>query len=219
MGRSAEIPEEKRCIFMRAVRDADGNKTDERVRCNMYRSPGLTVCIKHGGGTKAARAKSERAKIVMSMQKFVTPIAADDPEANPIAAFEMEFRRTLGRIRYFDEKLAELDEASLVWGKTKHETGSGFEGGPNTTYESQANLYHELQFRERQHLMAMEKIWIGAKLDSRRLEIERDKVALLDMAITKILTRLGHDPRSPEVRNAVRQELLALPGERERVSE
>lgn len=173
---------------------------------------GLEVCRNHGGATKAAKDKSARARIVGKMSRFVEPISADDPLNDPIAAFEAEFRRTLGRIRWYDEELAQLEADALIWGQTKQEVvgASEFEG-VNDTYEAQASLLHELQFRERQHLLAMEKVWIGAKLDSRRLEIQASYVQMLDKALSGVLSALGHDPSDPGVRAIVRQELLALP--------
>lgn len=166
----------------------------------------------HGGATPRAKLKSERAKTLRAMQKFTTPIPVDDPENHPLTAFETEFRRTLGRIRWYDEQLARLDEEQLTWGKSKEEEiGASEFSGTNVTFEARANMLHELQFRERQHLVAMEKIWIGAKLDERKLEIQREYVRMLDERIVAILTALGHDVHDPAIRQVVRDNLLALP--------
>jgi len=146
------------------------------------------------------------------MTRFATPIARDDPEANPIEAFMTDYRRTVGRIRWYDEQLAEMTQKQLLWGRTKKEDIQAAEfSGTNTTYESRANILHELQFRERQHLLALSKVWIGARLDERRLDIQRAYVRALDSAIVGILTRLGQDVSDPGVRQVVREELLALP--------
>jgi len=182
------------------------------TRCGNWALPGLEVCRMHGGATKAAKRKSEEAKIVMQMQRFVQPIDRDDPETNPITAFETEFRRTLGRIRWYDEQLAQLDAEALTWGKTKEEEiGAGEDPGTNVTYEARANSLHELQFRERQHLTDMTKIYIGARLDERKLDIQRAYVKALDSALVGILSALGHDPGDPATRQVVRDHLLALP--------
>lgn len=180
-------------------------------RCKAPSLVGLTVCRIHGGQLPALRAKSEKAKVLMAMEKFVTPIPANDPEADFITAFETEFRRTVARIRYFDEKLAELREEELIWGKTKEEDIDAAEyPGVNRTFEAKANMYHQLQWEERQHLVKMTKVYMAAKVDERRLQIMEREVLALDKAITTILGRLGHNPKDPEVRSVIREELLAI---------
>lgn len=159
-----------------------------------------------------SKAKSERAKVQRDMVKFATILPAEHYLNDPIAGFENEYRRTLGRILWYDEELARLDAEQLTWGKSKEEEiGASEFDGTNVTYEAKANLLHELQFRERQHLINMQKIWIGAKLDESKLQIQRAYVVMLDKAMTRILTALGHDPGDPAIRQVVRDELLALP--------
>jgi len=212
-------PDEERCIALKKVKLPDGSykyKPDGTVakrRCKNRRMVGLTVCYTHGGANKAAQKKSANARALTTMQKFVKPISAQDPEANPVAAFEMEFRRTLGRIRWYDEQLSLLPtEKDLIWGRTKRESKNATEfSGVDTTFEARANILHELQFRERQHLLAMEKIWLASKFESAKLDIQRAYVMQLDKALTGILTALGHDPSDPGVRQVVRDQLLALP--------
>ena len=154
--------------------------------------------------------------MVNAMQAFVVPISKDDPEMDPIQGFEMEYRRTVARIRWLDERIAELEVENLSWGKTKEvdqQSGSGldFMPGVDTTYEAKANAWYTMQQWEREHLLKMEKIWITAKLDVKRLEIQKQYVLLLDGAITNILTALGHDVSDSDVRQVVRANLAALP--------
>lgn len=182
------------------------------VQCKNRHMIGLEVCHFHGGATRLAKAKSAKAKLVTKMQDFATPISADHELNDPIAGFEHEYRRTMGRILWYDEQLSALSVEQLTWGKTKkEEIGATEFAGENTTYEARANMLHELQFRERQHLVNMQKIWIGAKLDESKLQIQRSYVTMLDSAMTDILTALGHDTNDPATRQIVRDRLLALP--------
>lgn len=159
-----------------------------------------------------ARRKSARAKVLIGMKKFTTPIDANDWEANPINAFEMDFRRTVAHIRYFDEKMAELQETDLVWGKTKEvEVGASEFDGTDYTYEAKMSIYYEAQMVERKHLLDLQKVWINAKLDVAKLQLEQAKIVALDSVITRSLTRLGLNSADPEVRRVIREELLALP--------
>lgn len=200
------LPDEMRCT---RVRMKDG----VQQRCKQPRMVGLAFCKRHGGDLPGNRRASEKAKAVRAMQNFVTPIAADDPEADVIHSFEIEYRRTVGKIRFCDEMIAQLSsEKDLVWGMTKREAKTATEfQGIDITYESRMNTWYEMQMRERKHLLEMQKIWINAKLDSRRLQISQQYVILLDTAITRSLTRLGLDATDPKIRQVVREELLALP--------
>lgn len=205
------------------------SETASGAPCGSSKMAGLRVCYAHSGfqnSNVATRghprkpspsgvafvSKSQEASIVSAMRRFVTPIAADDVEANPLHAFEMEFRRTVARIRYFDDAIAELSEDNLASGETKREEINATEfAGTNITYEKQLNVFIRAQTEERKHLVTMTKIWIDAKLDTRKLEIESQKILLLDHAITNVLTKLGHNVLDAEVRGIVRTELLSLP--------
>jgi len=191
---------------------AHNKKTGER--CRKPAMAGLAVCYLHGGATKRAMEKSERARALTAMQRFAVPVALDDPEVvNPLLALETEFRRTLGRIRWYDEQLARLSsENDLIWGKTeeKHVTATEY-AGVDTTYAARSNILLDLQWKERQHLLAMEKLWVQARLDERRLSVMKSQVAALDKALVGILTGLGLDVHDPDVRQVVREALLALP--------
>ncbi len=198
-------PPGRRCVFTR-------ERNGSTVRCKKWALEGVSVCERHGAHLPSNKAKNDKAVVLRQMERFVAPISKDDPEAHPILAFEVEFRRTLGRIRWYDEQLKALEVEALTWGKTKAESiGASEFQGKNTTYEAKASLIHELQFRERQHLIAMEKIWLSARLDERKLDIQRAYVRALDVVLISILKGLGLDTEDPEVRQVVRDNLLALP--------
>jgi hypothetical protein len=198
--------DDHRCVATRLMEDG------ARRRCKRPKMAGLSVCYNHGGATKASRRKHERAKVLEAMRAFVAPITKDDPEAHPLTAFEVEFRRTIGRIRWLDEELAQVARDELLWGLTKSEKiGAAEFTGRNETYEARANVLLSEQWKERTHLLAMQRIWIGARLDERKLDIQHAYVKALDQAIQTILSSLGHNTSDPAVRQVVRDALLALP--------
>lgn len=202
-GVTLPFPEEKRCV---------AHSKASHERCKRLRSIGLRVCAKHGGATADSVSKRQRTEAVLAMRRFVTPIDAGDPEANVIVAFELEFRRTIARIRYLDEVLAKLDPEALGWGLAEEkDVQSGEYPGLDTTSRAQANIYYVMQMEERKRLVELIKIWIGAKLDVRKLEIEEQKVDALNGVIEAVLVKLGHDIQDPTVRRTVRDSMLALP--------
>lgn len=205
------LPDEQRCIRTVFDRDEYGNKLETKHRCKKPRMTGIEQCETHSGSRQ--KAASAQAKVLTQMQKFVVPIAHDDPEADIVYGFEMEYRRTVGRIRFCDEQIGKLaSEREMIFGLTKLEEKSATEwAGTDTTYEARINTWYVMQMGERKHLLEMQKIWIGAKLDAKRLEINQQYVIMLDQVITGSLKRLGLDAEDPQVRQIIREELLALP--------
>lgn len=181
-------------------------------RCGNRVIFGLTVCKFHGGGTEAAKQKSARARVVAQMEKFITPISPDDVEADPYEGFLRDYRRTIAHIRYFDEKIAELEsEKDLVFGVEKvEEIGATDFPGVNTTHASQMNIYLELQWREREHLQKIAKVYISSGIESKKLALQESVVLRLDSTLTAILQAVGIDPRKPEVRSIVASKLGEL---------
>lgn len=180
-------------------------------RCKAHAVTGLEVCERHGGRLKSGRLVSERTAVLTAMQRFVRPFEGD---VDPIAVFEAEFRRTLGRIAWYDDQLAKLaSERDLIWGQTEAKVvGSSEYPGIDRTYAARVHMFEELQRWERKHLLELEKVWIGAKLDEAKLQIMRGQVERVYTAITKALEKLGLDPMDEHVREVLAEALTEPDG-------
>lgn len=202
--------ESRRCTFTRM-------KDGKRQRCKRAASVGLDVCDSHGGQLPQPQRKSRTAKAVGALHALITPVPAGDWEANPGNALLMDVRRTIAGIRYYDEKIAQLeDERDLIWGLSSEERVDGYEKGDlihKTTrqYTSEMNGFVKLRLEERKHLLNLTKVWISAKLDEKRIEIEEQTVFALNTVIVNILRAVGKDVNDPDIRRVVRDQLLALP--------
>jgi hypothetical protein len=163
---------------------------------------GLDVCEKHGGRFPQSQEQSKRAVALSSMQKYVRPYEGD---LNPISAFEMEFRRTLGRIAWYDEQLALLPSAQdLIWGIASHEVGFDNKGAiDKKTYEARVNILEEMQRWERKHLLDLEKVWINAGLEQKRLDMLGTYVGKVQKMLERALEYLGLDLNDPRVKEAI----------------
>ncbi len=190
----------------------EAHSKQTNAQCRRVPAAGATVCKWHGGAIQAQREKVSREVIKEGLSKFVALIPEDDWEAQPMNSFMAEFRRTIGHIRYYEEKIAELNnERSLIFGVTEVADIEASEfAGTNTKMTAGLHVYAVAMMEERKHLHSLQKTWIDAKLDVKKLEIEAGIVDRLDEKLNAILIRLGHDPRNVEVRNIVRSELLAL---------
>lgn len=199
-------------------------------RCKNPAMTGINHCYTHTLRRPRELAKSERAKLANAadekmasamtrFERLVQLIPEDDPEARGDVALLSEIRRTVQRIRVFDEWIAELKDDALIWGKTEvleHE-GDGSSTSPSFNekrYATRVNVYYELQSKERVHLANLSKIWISAGFKQRELDqaaavAERDAAAF-HAALLTLLGLLGLDPSDPGVHAAVHQAMLGL---------
>ena len=194
------VGQRRRC---KKTREVDGRTQ----RCKKSALIGLDVCEKHGGRFPQSAAQSKRAVALSAMQKFVRPY---EGHLDPLTAFEMEYRRTLGWIAWYDEQLAGLaDEKDLIWGVTKHEKGTsgggdGRDGVVNVkTYEARVNILEEMQRWERKHLLDLSKVWINAGLEQKRLDMLGTYLGKVQKMLERALEHLGLDLNDPKVKEAI----------------
>lgn len=195
-----------RCEFRINETAEDGHKYTRQCKSNALK--GTTFCQKHSG--KKAREISFKTEALTRMQEFAKPYEGD---MDPISIFEMEFRRTVGRIVWLEAELSLLDKQDLIWGKTKEEeinAGSGeyFTRGTNVTYEAKIHGFEDMLRWERKHLIDLEKVWIGAKLDQQKLNLMRDQITYTFTKAIEVARMLGHDPDA----ESTRQVLMAVFG-------
>ena len=176
--RDRELPHELRCKAQ--------HKT--RGRCKKARVDGMRVCEDHGAGTQASKDKRVMKRMTLGMAR----IGIDSSLRDPVAAFEDEFLRTVSRIAYLDTIIGKLTDDELVWGKISEDVVRATEWpGVNLGYGARVNGLVELQWRERQHLLAIEKIWLHARLDVKRLEIAQNQATALEVVMSAILAKLS----------------------------
>lgn len=178
--------------------------SEGKIRCKKAAMTGLEVCATHGGSRHKAREQHHRAVQMLEMQRFTRPYEGD---LNPVSAFEMEFRRTLGRIAWLEDKISALSAPEdLIWGQTKQERiGAGEFTGTNTTDEARIHGFEEMLRWERTHLLNMEKVWISAGLENARLDLMRTYVEQTYELTQRALEALGHNVHDPEVRAVMAQ--------------
>lgn len=201
------------------------------LRCTNPKALGLEYCSTHMRNNKKvneakhlkAVMEQEVEKQLSRMQRFVTPIPAGDPEARGDVALVTELRRTVQRIRIFDEWIQELAEGDIGWGRTMFEKTTSSESGMDgdfvvdktsennvKRFEARANILYEMQMRERQHLVNVAKVWITAGFKAKELDLQERQIMAFNSAQMEILVALGHDPTNPAVRGIVHRAMMGL---------
>ncbi len=188
------------CVARVRVIEKSTGEVLEIRQCKHVALQGTTRCSRHAVGGQ--RGVAERTKAVSAMRRYVTPYGG---EIDPLSAFEMEFRRTYGRILWLENQIGSLEsEQDLIWGKTKEElTTVGEFPGTTTTYEARVHLFEQLLQWERKHLLELQKVWIGAKFEENKLALMRSQIDYTFTLVRKAVEVLGFDPDAPDVRDKI----------------
>lgn len=169
-------------------------------QCQNNARRGTTLCASHSGPRVELAAM--KAKALTRMQQFTTPYSG---ELDPLSAFEGEFRRTYGRILWLENEISQLEDDELIWGRTEEQvTDAGEFPGTTVTYAARIHQYEEMLRWERTHFLALEKLWIGAKLDSAKLARTQESAKRTFRKVTEMVAALGLELESPEVREALK---------------
>ena len=113
-------------------------------------------------------------------------------DISPTDALLEEVRYTAGHVAWLREQVQALEAADLVWGLTEeaHKGATEFPG-TDRTEAAKPNVWLELYYRERKHLVDVTKAAIAAGIEERRVRLEEAKGQLVADIIRRITGRLG----------------------------
>ncbi|MGE5612711.1 MAG: hypothetical protein ACM3UO_00350 [Bacillota bacterium] len=172
-------------------------------QCKNTAVSGSRLCAGHGGVKEVAQP--EIAEAIEEVKRFVQPIPADHPMANPINGFYATWRYNEGRIAFLEDKVSKLDDEDLVWGVTKEEYVAASEfPGTNETKEAKKNVW--LVLLDEALAQRVKLLTLAAKLgiEKARLESAQGLKAQTVTVIFETLKNLGFDGNSDDVKTAIR---------------
>ena len=157
--------------------NAAGYKTDH---------PGAGNCHFHGGSSPNGRKHATEEAARRAVVTYGLP-----RDISPSDALLEEVRYTAGHVAWLREKVAELEDSDLVWGVIEQvDRGSGEFAGIDTTEAAKPNVWLELYYRERKHLVDVTKAAISAGIEERRVKLAEQQGAILVGVIRAILDDL-----------------------------
>lgn len=149
--------------------------------------PGTGRCKLHGGATVSHRGAASEELARRAVVTYGLP-----RDISPTEALLEEVRYTAGHVAWLREKVAELEDEQLVWGVTEQVDKQASEfRGTDTTEAARPNIWLELYYRERKHLVDVTKAAISAGIEERRVKLAEAQGALLNGVIKRILARLS----------------------------
>lgn len=183
---------------VRDPRKCTGTSSQTGRPCGNYPRKGARVCTFHGGNAPQVKAKAaERVaeeKARKAMQSYGQRVDTD-----PITALLDEVCWTAGHVAWLRERVRDIEQEALVWGKTSVQVAdkeaSEFPGTDTTTTEgAETNIWLVLYQKERAHLVNVCKAAISAGIEERRVRLAERQGDMLVAILDRIFGDLNLSP-------------------------
>lgn len=161
-------------------------------RCKRDPAVGLDKCAIHCGLSKTDRNEAAARFLADRQARKAVETYGLPRDISPTDALLEEVRYSAGHVAWLREKVAELEAADLVWGVTEEVEKNASEfAGTDTTRSATVNVWLDLYFRERKHLLDLTKTAITVGIEERRVRLAEAQGALMNSVIRRILDRLA----------------------------
>ena len=179
---------------------------------------GQKRCARHGGKSPQAKKAAERRlaeqEAQRNMEKAVRTLGITDKyqDVDPGKALLEEISVTYAHVQWLREKVGDLEDEELVWGKAAHEEGVGPEGPiDKTTEKAEPSVWYQLYLREREHLVKVTTAALKAGIEERKVRLAESQGELVARVIRGILGALNLTTDQWQlVQTVVPRELRAL---------
>jgi len=180
------------------LRGKDAGKT-----CANTPTSGATRCWRHGGKAPQVQAAAERrvaeAAARETMAKAVRTLGLPI-DIDPGKALLDEIHWTAGHVAWLRDKVQELEDQDLVWGRTQTDQGVGPQGPVDTTTEkADPNVWYQLYLKEREHLAKVCALALKAGIEERRVKLAENQGLLVAEVIRRILGALNLTPEQAQL--------------------
>jgi hypothetical protein len=166
--------------------------------------PGAGRCKLHGGSVPSGRKAAMEELASRAVDTYGLP-----RDISPTDALLEEVRFTAGHVAWLRQRVSELAPDALTWGTREMVDKQATEfPGTDTTEAAAVNMWLELYYRERKHLVDVCKAAISVGIEERYVRLAEAQGAVVAAVIRRILERLGlSDEQSALVPFVVPEEL------------
>jgi hypothetical protein len=160
-------------------------------RCGGNACIGLDKCATHCGLSKAERQRRAEAFLADAEARKAVATYGLPRDISPTDALLEEVRFTAGHVAWLRQRVSELAPDALTWGTREVVDKQATEfTGTDTTEAAAVNVWLELYYRERKHLVDVCKAAISVGIEERYVRLEEAKGQLVADLIRRILGRL-----------------------------
>jgi len=181
--------------------------------CGQPPQPFQDVCHLHGGRSPRAVAAAENRRQQHEAAEVMRTLGRP-VDTTPTEALLEEVKWTAGHVAWLRERVQELEQDQVVWGRTQEvEKGSGEFPGTDTTKAAAPNVWLDLYDRERKHLVQVCSAALKAGIEERRVRLAEQQGQLVALVIRQILEDLQLTPEQQQlVPTVVPARLRAIEG-------
>ena len=160
-------------------------------RCKRDPAIGLDKCAVHCGLPKTERDRIAAEHLAERQARKAVETYGLPRDISPTDALLEEVRYSAGHVAWLREKVRELEAGDLVWGVTEETDRQASEfAGVDTTRGARPNVWLELYYRERKHLLDVTKAAITVGIEERRVRLAEAQGQLVAEVFRRVFARL-----------------------------
>lgn len=165
-------------------------------QCKNYPVRGLRVCLRHGGGSKKARAAATRNLEQEKLTRVARRLGTPHTDLDPAQALLDLVASKAGEVEWLRHQVELLEtDGDLWWGETKHTTGSNSLGMiDETTTEARQHIVYTLLHKAQDQLARYATETLKAGVDERQVRIAERTGEQFEAVITALLPAIGATP-------------------------
>lgn len=166
-------------------------------QCKNYPVRGLRVCLRHGGGSKKARAAATRNLEQEKLTRVARRLGTPHTDLDPAQALLDLVASKAGEVEWLRHQVELLEtDGDLWWGETKvvgkdnAEFGEQFE----RTEEARQHVVYTLLHKAQDQLARYAAETLKAGVDERQVKLAEQTGAQFETVLTSLLTAISATP-------------------------
>lgn len=166
-------------------------------QCKNYPVRGLRVCLRHGGGSKKARAAATRNREQEKLTRVARRLGTPHDNLDPAQALLDLVASKAGEVEWLRHQVELLEtDGDLWWGETKVVAKDNPEFGEQyeRTEEARQHVVYTLLHKAQDQLAKYAAETLKAGVDERQVKIAEQTGAQFETALTSLLTAISATP-------------------------
>ncbi|MCI4012362.1 hypothetical protein [Brevibacterium sp. ZH18] len=165
-------------------------------QCKNYPVRGLRVCLRHGGGSKKARAAATRNLEQEKLTRVARRLGTPRTDLDPAQALLDLVASKAGEVEWLRHQVELLEtDGELWWGKTKESEEDNPMGGKSeTVHEARQHIVYTLLHKAQDQLARYAGETLKAGVDERQVRIAERTGEQFEAVITALLPAIGATP-------------------------
>lgn len=165
-------------------------------QCKNYPVRGLRVCLRHGGGSKKARAAATRNLEQEKLTRVARRLGTPHENLDPAQALLDLVASKAGEVEWLRHQVELLEtDGDLWWGMTKDSTESSAFGDKHTVVEeARQHVVYTLLHKAQDQLARYAAETLKAGVDERQVKLAEQTGAQFETVLTSLLTAIQATP-------------------------